>query len=409
MKIAIVGGGASGVFCGIKLAENKNATIHIYEKSNELLKKVKISGGGRCNVTHQYLSPAQFTKNYPRGAKIQKNNFDVFSPNDLVYWFQKRGVALKIEKDGRIFPTTNSSQTIIDCFQNELNKPNIEIFLNTEIQDISQISNSYQLTTNSQTLQYDFVVIAIGGAQKARELNCFNQSLPHTTIAPVPSLFTFKIDDKALTQLMGLSVPQAQIKIISSPFKESGPLLITHWGLSGPAILKLSAWGAFYLNEKNYQFDISVNWLGDEKEQDVQKRITTNRQLHSNALVTNFKPEPIPNRLWEYFLTKAEINPSKKWHDISKKEENKLIQLLTNNVYTINGKTTFKDEFVTAGGVDTQAINTQTMESLTYPKLYFIGEVLNIDGITGGFNFQNAWTSAIVAAINILKLGRLSS
>jgi predicted Rossmann fold flavoprotein len=406
VKIAIVGGGASGVFCGIKLAENKNATIHIYEKSSELLKKVKISGGGRCNVTHQYISPAQFTKNYPRGAKIQKNNFDVFSPNDLVYWFQKRGIALKIEKDGRIFPTTNSSQTIIDCFQKELNKPNISVFLNTEIQDIKRENNNYTITSTKDAVIYDIVVIATGGAQKERELNYFNLSLPHTTISTVPSLFTFKIDDKELTQLMGLSVQNAQIKIITSAFKEIGPLLITHWGLSGPAILKLSAWGAFFLHEKKYQFEISVNWLGDEKELDVQKRITTNRQLHGNALVTNFKPEPIPNRLWEYFLSKAEINPSKKWRDLSKKDENKLIQLLTNNVYTINGKTTFKDEFVTAGGIDTQAINTQTMESLTYPKLYFIGEVLNIDGITGGFNFQNAWTSAIVAAKHILSKDR---
>jgi predicted Rossmann fold flavoprotein len=406
VKIVIVGGGASGVFCAIKLAENKNATIHIYEKSSELLKKVKISGGGRCNVTHQYISPAQFTKNYPRGAKIQKNNFDIFSPNDLVYWFQKRGVALKIEKDGRIFPTTNSSQTIIDCFQKELNKPNISVFLNTEIQDIKRENNNYTITSTKDAVIFDIVVIATGGAQKERELNYFNLSLTHTTISTVPSLFTFKIDDKELTQLMGLSVQNAQIKIISSPFKETGPLLITHWGLSGPAILKLSAWGAFYLNEKNYQFEISVNWLGDEKELDVQKRITTNRQLHGNALVTNFKPEPIPNRLWEYFLSKAEINPSKKWHDISKKEENKLIQVLTNQLFSINGKTTFKDEFVTAGGVDTQAINTQTMESLTYPKLYFIGEVLNIDGITGGFNFQNAWTSAIVAAKHILSKDR---
>ena len=406
MKIAIIGGGASGVFCGIKLAENKNATIHIYEKSSELLKKVKISGGGRCNVTHQYISPAQFTKNYPRGAKIQKNNFDIFSPNDLVYWFQKRGIALKIEKDGRIFPTTNSSQTIIDCFQKELNKPNISVFLNTEIQDIKRENNNYTITSTKDAVIFDIVVIATGGAQKERELNYFNLSLTHTTISTVPSLFTFKIDDKELTQLMGLSVQNAQIKIISSPFKETGPLLITHWGLSGPAILKLSAWGAFYLNEKNYQFEISVNWLGDEKELDVQKRITTNRQLHGNALVTNFKPEPIPNRLWEYFLSKAEINPSKKWRDLSKKDENKLIQVLTNQLFSINGKTTFKDEFVTAGGVDTQAINTQTMESLTYPKLYFIGEVLNIDGITGGFNFQNAWTSAIVAAKHILSKDR---
>jgi predicted Rossmann fold flavoprotein len=406
VKIAIIGGGASGVFCGIKLAENKNATIHIYEKSSELLKKVKISGGGRCNVTHQYISPAQFTKNYPRGAKIQKNNFDIFSPNDLVYWFQKRGIALKIEKDGRIFPTTNSSQTIIDCFQKELNKPNISVFLNTEIQDIKRENNNYTITSTKDAVIFDIVVIATGGAQKERELNYFNLSLTHTTISTVPSLFTFKIDDKELTQLMGLSVQNAQIKIITSAFKEIGPLLITHWGLSGPAILKLSAWGAFFLHEKKYQFEISVNWLGDEKELDVQKRITTNRQLHGNALVTNFKPEPIPNRLWEYFLSKAEINPSKKWHDMSKKEENKLIQVLTNQLFSINGKTTFKDEFVTAGGVDTQAINTQTMESLTYPKLYFIGEVLNIDGITGGFNFQNAWTSAIVAAKHILSKDR---
>lgn len=406
MKIAIVGGGASGVFCGIKLAENKNAAIHIFEKSNELLKKVKISGGGRCNVTHQYLSPAQFTKNYPRGAKIQKNNFDIFSPNDLVYWFQKRGVALKIEKDGRIFPTTNSSQTIIDCFQKELKKPNIQIHLNTEILELNKENNAFRVKTPSDTHYFDIIIIAMGGAQKAREMDFFNLSLAHPIIQTVPSLFTFKIEDKSLTNLMGLSVQGAQIKILSSSFKETGPVLITHWGLSGPAILKLSAWGAFYLHEKKYQFEISINWLGTEKEIDVQKRIETNKKLHGNALVSNFKPETIPNRLWEYFLSKSEIASTKLWRDLSKKDENKLIQTLTNQIFSINGKTTYKDEFVTAGGIDLEAIDSRSMESLLHSNLYFIGEILNIDGITGGFNFQNAWTSAIVAAKHILSKER---
>lgn len=406
MKIAIIGGGASGVFCAIKLAENKNTAIHIFEKSNELLKKVKISGGGRCNVTHLYLSPAQFTKNYPRGAKIQKNNFDIFSPNDLVYWFQKRGVALKIEKDGRIFPTTNSSQTIIDCFQKELKKPNIQIHLNTEILELNKENNAFSVRTPSETQFFDIIIIAMGGAQKAREMDFFNLSLAHPIIQTVPSLFTFKIEDKSLTNLMGLSVQGAQIKILSSSFKETGPVLITHWGLSGPAILKLSAWGAFYLHEKKYQFEISINWLGTEKELDVQKRIETNKKLHGNALVSNFKPETIPNRLWEYFLSKAEIAPTKLWRDLSKKDENKLIQTLTNQIFSINGKTTYKDEFVTAGGIDLEAIDSRSMESLLHPNLYFIGEILNIDGITGGFNFQNAWTSAIVAAKHILSKER---
>jgi predicted Rossmann fold flavoprotein len=401
-NIAIIGAGAAGVFAAIRLGESSLFNIQVFEKGNELLRKVRISGGGRCNVTHRYSSHAQFSKNYPRGHKILKNNFDIFSPLDMQDWLVKRGVQLKTEADGRMFPTTDSSETIIQCFEKELKQFKIPILFHSDVTEIKQLTDGFELTINNKKQLFDYVLVATGGAQKERELDMYS-ALKIKTISPVPSLFTFKINEKPLTELMGLSISDTLVRIMGSEFNELGPVLITHWGLSGPAVLKLSAWGAFLLNQKNYQFQIAVNWAGKDNENKIITDIESIATEHSNGKVVNYKIEKFPNRFWEYLLSKSEIDLTKKWSELSKKNKNKLAQNITNSVYDINGKTTYKDEFVIAGGIDTEAINTRSMESIQYPNLYFIGEITNIDGITGGFNFQNCWTNAIVCAENIIS------
>lgn len=404
-QIAIIGGGASGVFCAIQLAERLNGIITIYEKSNELLKKVRISGGGRCNVTHHYISQAQFSKNYPRGAKLLKQNFDIFSAKDMHEWLEKKGVKLKTEADGRIFPVTDNSQTIIDCFMKELSSNSVKVLFEHELTRIEKDENRFNLYFKQEFVVADFLVIATGGAQKSRELEIF-KSCQIRTIDPVPSLFTFKINEKELTELMGLSIQDVIVRIVGSELREQGPVLITHWGLSGPGILKLSAWGAFVLSKMNYRFQVAINWTGVHSEEEVRREIEIIIEKNGLAKVSNRKLEKFPQRFWDYLLCKAEIDLDKKWSELSKKNINKLIQLLVNTVYEVNGKTTFKEEFVTAGGIDIEDLNKRTMESKQIPNLYFIGEVTNIDGITGGFNFQNAWTSATVCAMDIAEKAR---
>ena len=401
-RIAIIGGGAAGVFCAIQLAEKSNAEIHLFEKTNELLKKVKISGGGRCNVTHQFISNAQFSKNYPRGQKVLKQNFEHFSALDMKNWLENHGVRLKTESDGRMFPTTDDSQTIIDCFLSILKQKKVTIHFHAEISQIHLNNGNFEFQSDQSSLLFNYVIIATGGAQKERDLDMFRR-LSIQTISPVPSLFTFKIQEKNLTELMGIAIPKVHIKILQTNFKEIGPVLITHWGLSGPAILKLSAWGAFFLHEKNYQFQISVNWSGDKNEAEITEEIHSLVQNHSSAKTSNQKLGYFPSRFWEYLLLKSEIPLDKKWSEVSKKQKNKLAQLITNSIYETNGKTTYKEEFVTAGGIDIEDIHTTSMESKKIANLYFIGEITNIDGITGGFNFQNAWTSAYICAQDILS------
>lgn len=399
-QIAIIGGGAAGVFCAIQLMERLDGEVTIYEKSNELLKKVRISGGGRCNVTHRYISQSQFSKNYPRGSKVLKQNFDIFSAKDMHSWLEARGVELKTEDDGRVFPVSDDSQTIIDCFMKELSKKSVKVWFDHELTRIEKEENRFRLCFNQKYVSVDFVVVATGGAQKSRELEIF-RSCQIKTIDPVPSLFTFKINEKELTELMGLSIQDVMVRIVGTELREQGPVLVTHWGLSGPGILKLSAWGAFVLNELGYRFRVAVNWTGANSEEEVRREIATIMEKYGLAKVANRKLEKFPQRFWDYLLWKAEIDLNKKWSELSKKNLNKLVQLLVNTVYEVNGKTTFKEEFVTAGGIDLEDLNSRTMESKSIPNLYFIGEVTNIDGITGGFNFQNAWTGAAVCAIDI--------
>ncbi|MBL7789424.1 MAG: NAD(P)/FAD-dependent oxidoreductase [Chitinophagales bacterium] len=399
-RIAIIGGGAAGIFCAIQLQERLDCFVTIYEKSNELLKKVRISGGGRCNVTHHYHSQAQFSKNYPRGSKIIKKNLDVFSPKDMYKWLESKGVKLKTEEDGRVFPVTDNSQTIINCFTSQLSKHNVKVLFDHELTSIIKGEDGFLLHFYQKKIQADFLIIATGGAQKPRELELY-KNLKIETIDPVPSLFTFKINESDLTSLMGLSVPNVSVRIMGSDLREQGPVLVTHWGLSGPGILKLSAWGAFVLNELNYKFQVAINWTGEKSELDVRRDIEAVIEKNSQAKVSNRRLEKYPQRFWEYLLVKAEIESDKKWSELSKKNVNKLIQILINTVYEVNGKTTFKEEFVTAGGIDIEHLHSHSMESKLVPNMYFIGEITNIDGITGGFNFQNAWTSSVVCAIDI--------
>lgn len=401
--VGIIGGGAAGIFCAIQLVENSKMNITILEKSDELLKKVKISGGGRCNVTHQFLSPAQFSKNYPRGGTILKKNFEQFSPADMCSWLKSNGVALKTEDDGRMFPISDDSQTIIDAFLEAINRPQVKINMRSEVISIERAEGHWQVKTNQAAFHFSHLIVATGGPQKERELDFLNQ-ISIQKISSVPSLFTFKIQDKALTSLMGLSVPTARIKILGSNYIEVGPVLITHWGISGPAVLKLSAWGAILLHEKNYEFTIHISWLGDLNDDEVTSILQEIASNHPSGLVSNYRPIELPQRLWLYFLEKSEISEAKKWAELSKKEKNRLIHILAQSSYDIKGKTTYKEEFVTAGGVDTSELDSHTRMHKAYLNLYFIGEITNIDGITGGFNFQNAWTSATIAAKSIARL-----
>lgn len=401
-RVGIIGGGAAGVFCAIQMGLHSNLDVEIIEKSGELLRKVKISGGGRCNVTHHFVSNAQFIKNYPRGSSILKKNFDQFGPMDMQVWLESRGVILKTEADGRMFPISNDSQTIIDLFLTELQKQKIVIKFHTEVLNLKRSQDKWEMSTNNGFYLYDYLVIASGGAQKPRDLD-FLSSIGIRTISPVPSLFTFKILDKNLTSLMGLSVSKATVKIVGTKLSETGPVLITHWGLSGPAVLKLSAWGAFILHEKNYEFDIHVNWLEDKNDLETLTTLLQIQTKHPKATISNQKISGIPARLWSYLLIKSEILETKKWCELSKKDLNRFTHNLVQSNFSIRGKTTYKEEFVTAGGIETEQLNTSKMEHKHHPNIYFIGEITNIDGITGGFNFQNAWTSAVVCARDIMQ------
>lgn len=397
-NIVVIGGGASGFFAAINCAVNfPDAHITIIEKSNKLLSKVRVSGGGRCNVTNHCLENSTLIKNYPRGEKELKQVFAQFSVQDTFEWFNKRGVKLKIENDGRVFPVSNSSETIIECFISESQKYSVKIQLNEELLNFSKTKNgSFELnTTKTHYTGITHVIVASGGHPHIKNyLYIQQQQLAIDDL--IPSLFTFNFPKNKLTSLMGLSVKSATVKIIGSPHAYTGPLLITHWGISGPAVLKLSAYAAEYFFKNNYHVTVSVNWSGELNEDMLKKELE--KRFTGKSLIVNSPLFDLPKRLWEYLVEKSEIPLDKPWNELSKKKLNKLTQTITNDTYEMQGKTTFKEEFVTAGGVNLKEINFKTMESKKVSGLYFCGEVLNIDGITGGFNFQNAWSTAWIAA-----------
>ena len=396
--ILIVGGGAAGFFAAINIVEkNPKLKVAILERGKEVLSKVRVSGGGRCNVTHACFEPNELVKFYPRGEKELRGPFHQFCSGDTIEWFENHGVELKIEADGRMFPVSNSSQTIIDCFIQATQKLGITILTGQSVQSIFKKEAFWKVETQSETYIAEKLILATGSNPKIWEmLHAFG----HAIVSPVPSLFTFNIKDSRIATLPGVAA-NVSVKVKDTKLESTGPLLITHWGMSGPAILKLSAWGARILHEKNYQFTIFVNWLNDVDTEDAEKILKELKQEHAKKTVAKKSPFEFPNRLWESLVLASNIESETKWADVSKIQLQNLTRQLTNSSFQVNGKSTFKEEFVTAGGIDLKEINFKTMESKLHENLYFAGEIVNIDAITGGFNFQNAWTSGFIMAQSI--------
>ena len=431
--LVVIGGGAAGFFCAVNAARmNPALQVTIIEKSSKLLSKVKVSGGGRCNVTHACFSISDIIKKYPRGGSFLKKAFHHFFTTDTVNWFKERGVILKTEADGRMFPVTDSSQTIIDCLMKEANKYGVEILMNREVKELAmgnlkcamvndelKIGNEQEamekkgfinskrpwgiIFKDDKTIESDYVCIACGGYPKIIQFNWFKNAT-HSIEEPVPSLFTFNMPGNAITALMGVVVENAAVKIVGTKLLEQGPLLITHWGISGPVVLKLSAWGARQLAICSWQFAIVINWIPQYNENTLREKMRQLRFEIATKKIVNRNPFALPNRLWEYLLQLSSIAAELRWADLPAKEQNKLIKNLCVHEFEVKGKTTFKEEFVTAGGVELNEIDCNTMQSKKLPGLFFAGEVLNIDGVTGGFNFQNAWTTGWIAAKAISSL-----
>lgn len=400
-KAIIIGGGAAGFFAAITVAEaNPNIEVMVLEKGNKILQKVKVSGGGRCNVTHACFDPKELCEFYPRGKKELLGPFHQFMTGDTMEWFENRGVELKIEADNRVFPVSNSSQTIIDCLVTSAKNVGVEVQLNQHVKSISKLENQFKITTNSQEIIADKILIATGSSPKFWSII---SELGHTIIPPVPSLFTFKINDKRIKEIPGISVPNATVSLIGSKFESRGSLLITHWGISGPAVLKLSAFGALFLAEKNYQYNVKVNWLSKPLSTVVNKLKILKRENPKKQVVVKSVFKDIPKRLWVQLIMTSEISLEQRWADISNKQLENLANQLSNTVFSAYGKTTFKEEFVTAGGVDLKEINCKRFESKIHNNLFFAGEVLNIDAVTGGFNFQNAWTGGFISGKSMSK------
>ncbi len=393
--IIIVGGGAAGFFTAINIVEkNPKLKVAILERGAEVLQKVRVSGGGRCNVTHACFEPNELVKFYPRGEKELRGPFHQFCSGDTIEWFEKHGVELKIEEDGRMFPVSNSSQTIIDCFLKATKKLGITVLTGQSVQSIFKKDNFWKIETQNENYLTEKLIMATGSNPKIWEML---QQQGHAIVSPVPSLFTFNIKDSKIKELPGVSA-LATVKVKDTKLNSTGPLLITHWGMSGPAILKLSAWGARILHDKNYQFTIFVNWLNDIDTDYAAQLLKDLKQEHAKKTVSKKSPFELTNRLWESLVLASGITTETKWADLSKTQLQNLASQLTNATFQVNGKSTFKEEFVTAGGIDLKEINFKTMESKLHENLFFAGEIVNIDAITGGFNFQNAWTSGFIVA-----------
>jgi len=393
--VIIVGGGAAGFFTAINAAENNpELNILILERGKEVLTKVKVSGGGRCNVTHAEFIPAELVKRYPRGEKELRGPFHKFMTGDTIAWFNERGIELKTEEDGRMFPVTDSSQTIIDCFQKECQKLGIQIRKGQSLKNFSKEKDLWQVNTNTNSFKCTKLMLATGSNPKVWSLL---QKMGHQIVSAVPSLFTFNIQDQRIKDLAGIA-SEAEVKILNENLDSSGPLLITHWGMSGPGILKLSAWGARQLNDLNYNFNIQVNWLPGNTKTDILNNLKELKFSISKQQVSTRPQFELPKRLWQSIVLASKINQETKWADLNKDQLTNLSEQLTSAVFKVTGKSTFKEEFVTAGGIDLKEVDFKTFESKLHKNLYFAGEILNIDAITGGFNFQNAWTGGYLAA-----------
>lgn len=406
MKVIIIGGGAAGFFGAIACAEaNPKLQVTLLEAGRKPLAKVRISGGGRCNVTHHCFEPARLIENYPRGGKALRGAFTRFQPQDTVQWYKSRGVKLKTEADGRMFPTTDSSQTIVNCLMQAADKAGVDLHTGVGVQSVKQFVDSqnesyFQVELKDRVMECDRLLIATGSNPLGYR---WAKNLGHKIESSVPSLFTFNIKDPRLKDLAGVSVPHALVKLGSGKHKleQTGALLITHWGVSGPAILKLSAWGARFLHELRYDSSLQINWLPEHNLESLKQVLTEFKHTNPKKKIINYCPVKLPKRLWQSLVRYVEIKPEKVWSQISKKELNKLATEIIGGQYEIKGKGVFKDEFVTCGGVSLKEVNFKTMESKKCPGLYFAGEILDIDGVTGGFNFQSAWTTSWLAGVAI--------
>jgi predicted Rossmann fold flavoprotein len=407
-NIVVVGGGAAGFFCAIQIAEMRpDWHVTIVEKSSKLLSKVRVSGGGRCNVTHACPDVDQLIQKYPRGQRFLKKAFYQFATKQTIDWFAHNEVKLHTEKDGRMFPITNDSETIVACFMKKVNQYQIEILLNHEVVSVEKMEgkdhneNQFEIIcSNKKSILANQICFAVGGIAKADNFKWI-ETLGHHFIPSVPSLFTFNVIDKKITTLMGLAVEQASIQWQGEKFMEQGPLLITHWGISGPAAIKLSAWCARAMADANYEGNILINWVPFYNENSLRLEWMNFRQDLGRREMGSKNPFDLPQRLWHYLLAEAGIVLQTKWADLKNTQQQQLIQLLTRMSLAIKGKTTFKEEFVTCGGVDLAEIDAISMESKIMPGLHFAGEMMDVDGITGGFNFQHAWTSGWLAARHI--------
>jgi predicted Rossmann fold flavoprotein len=399
VKVVVIGGGAAGFFAAIHCAmANKEAEVVLVEKTDKLLSKVKISGGGRCNVTHACFDLKQLSLAYPRGEKQLKSAFSKFMTSDTVSWFESRGVKLKTEEDGRMFPKTDDSQTVIDCLMKEAKKHKVQIVTGCEIKKIEpEFAGGFTLhTADNKKMEAERVIVTTGGSPKTEGMDWL-KSLGHAIEESVPSLFTFNINDPVLHELQGISVNPAKVRILDSKLEFGGPVLITHWGLSGPAVLKISSYGARLLAERDYEFKAQINWLNEKKEDVARLELMNLKAANPSKQINTLFPYNLPKRLLSYLFDKSEMSMTSKWGEVSKDDVNRLINNLLYDTYQVSGKTPFKEEFVTCGGISLDDVNFKNMESKRMKGLYFAGEVLDIDGITGGFNFQAAWTTGYIA------------
>ncbi|MES2702535.1 MAG: NAD(P)/FAD-dependent oxidoreductase [Bacteroidota bacterium] len=401
MKIAIIGAGAAGCFAAANIPAGSGIEVAVFEKTGKVMQKVKVSGGGRCNVTHECFDIPELVTRYPRGKQLLRKSLYRFGPQQTISWFEERGVKLKTETDGRMFPITDDSESIIGCIWQQVMRNKVEVFYHKSVASIEKNASGFVIHFADTSVHHaDRVLIATGGFPKAEQYKWI-MATGHPIQSPVPSLFTFNMPGNPITELMGVSVPNATVKISGTKIVSAGPLLITHWGMSGPAILKASAIGARELAEKNYEFQAMVNWTGDLTDTDIRDTIGRLRKEQGKQQVSGKNPFDMPRRLWEYQLLQCGINEDTRWGDLPAAGQNKLVERMVRDTYAVKGKTTFKEEFVTCGGVNLAEIDPQTMQSRVVPGLYFAGEILDADGITGGYNFQHAWSSGYVAAANI--------
>ena len=422
LKITVIGGGAAGFFSAITCAKTyPQARVTLLEAGRQVLAKVRISGGGRCNVTHACFDPGVLVQNYPRGGKALRGAFTRFQPRDTVDWFASHGVKLKTEEDGRMFPITDDSATIVNCLIRAAEDAGVRIRTGDAVVSVKKLTSdggegghgsggegghggtapTFEIFFKSgEELKCDRILLATGsnpsGFKWAKELG-------NTVEVPVPSLFTFNIVDGRIKDLAGVSVPNAKVKLPGAKLEQSGPLLITHWGVSGPAVLKLSAWGARFLHDRHYRTSVLINWLPQYNAEVLRQQLLGVKSQLSHRLIVSSCPFPMPRRLWERLTSSIGIDEQKRWADLSNKALDRLLQELVQGEYQIAGKGAFKEEFVTCGGVNLKEVDFKTMESRRCPGLFFAGEILDIDGVTGGFNFQSAWTTAWLAGIAIGK------